>query len=188
MNAEDVAAGLVALNDGKLVGRTRTQKVAYLLHSCGAKFGLRFTYHYYGPYSFDLANGLDAARAEGWIAAEEQLSLRHGVPYTIFSTTSENEAPDCLGELSAADARRFMERMKNESDIVLELAATIVFLRDDWHYYGKQKVSADEDIKAAVEETRKRKSLKAQGGRLDKALALLRDLKLADAPKPAGTE
>ena len=53
MNAEDIAAGLIALHENKeLSGRKRLQKEAYLLHRCGANFDLPFTYHHYGPYSF----------------------------------------------------------------------------------------------------------------------------------------
>lgn len=187
MNAEDIAVGLVALNGGELVGRTRAQKVAYLLDRCGADFGLRFTYHHYGPYCFDLANGLDAARAEGRIGHEEKLSARHGVPYSIFTSTGGEGDPTGLGGLPAAETRKLLRRMKNESNFVLELAATVVFLRDRWHYYGKDKVAATDATGAAVEETKRRKSLKATPERLDKALALLRELGLAEAPAPAGS-
>lgn len=187
MRAEDIAVGLVALNGGELVGRTRAQKMAYLLDRCGADFGLRFTYHHFGPYCFDLANGLDAARAEGRIGHEEKLSARHGVPYSIFTSANDEGAPAGLGRLPATEARKLLRRMKNESDIVLELAATAVFLRDQWHYYGKDKVAADA-TDAAVEETKRRKSLKATPERLAKALALLREFGLAEAaPAPAGS-
>ena len=186
MNAEDIAAGLVALSGCPLAGRTRTQKLAYLLDRCGADFGLRFTYHYYGPYCFDLANGLDAARAGGRLSVEEQLSTRHGVPYAIFTSTAGEEAPGSLGGLSAAKVRELLQRMRSESGIVLELAATVVFLRDEWHYYGKDRVSAADATNTAVEETKRRKSLKATPERLEKALALLGEFGLAEAPAPAG--
>lgn len=187
MNTEDIAVGLVALNGGELVGRTRAQKVAYLLDRCGADFGLRFTYHHFGPYCFDLANGLDAARAEGRIGHEEKLSARHGVPYSIFTSADGEGDTGSLGSLPAAEARKLLRRMKHESDIALELAATTVFLRDGWYYYGKDKVAAADATGAAVEETTRRKSLKATPERLEKALALLRDLGLAEVPAPAGS-
>ena len=40
MNVEKIVVGLIALNGGTLVGRTRLQKQAYLLDKCGASFGL----------------------------------------------------------------------------------------------------------------------------------------------------
>jgi len=180
MNAEDIAAGLVALNDGELVGRTRLQKQAYLLHRCGANLGLRFTYYYYGPYCFELAAGVNDARAEGWVDIEERTG-RHGVPYAIFRSVagSDSDPPDCLGELPADQARDLLRRMKPVSDVVLELAATIVFLRDQWRYFGKDKG------RSPIEETKARKSLKATDERIEKALVLLRDLGLWKGPASA---
>ena len=72
MNAEDIAVNLIKLSRGKLVGWTRLQKGAYLLDRCGAAFGLPFIYHYYGPYSFELAYGWEDALAEGRIEIEEK--------------------------------------------------------------------------------------------------------------------
>ena len=68
--------------------------------------------------------------------------------------------------------------MRKVSDIVLELAATVVFLRDEWDYYGKGETTA-------VEETKARKPRKATKERIDKAIALLRDLGLWECAKPA---
>ncbi|MDE0334863.1 MAG: hypothetical protein OXI64_07885 [Defluviicoccus sp.] len=178
MNPEDIVAGLVALNGGELVGRTRLQKQTYLLDRCGADFGLRFTYHHYGPYSFELAGGCAEAEAEKRIETEERPG-RHGVPYAIFRSGEGGSEPDRLGGLSAARARSLLGEMRGVSDIVLELAATIVFLRDEWPYYGKGKTDA-------VEETKARKSLKATERRIDEALDLLRTLGLEEAGVPAG--
>ena len=177
MNAEDIVVALIALNDGKLIGRTRLQKEAYLLDRCGADFGLQFTYHHYGPYCFDLAGGIDDARAEGRIDIKEQPG-RHGVPYAIFESEDEAEKPKCLGKLRADDARASLQRMKDVSDVVLELAATIVFLRDDWDYYDKGKTDP-------VDETKARKPLKATEERIDKALDLVRGLGLWKQTSPA---
>ena len=178
MNPEDIVVGLVALNGGELVGRTRLQKQAYLLDRCGANFGLAFTYHHYGPYSFELAGGCADAEAERRIETEERPG-RHGVPYAIFRSGGEGAAPDSLGALPAGRARALLGTMQAASDIVLELAATIVFLRDEWPYYGKGKTDA-------VEETKARKSLKATEARIDEALGLLRALGLEGAATPAG--
>ena len=41
MNPEDIAFNLVKLNNGRLVGRTRLQKVAYLLDRSGQNSGFR---------------------------------------------------------------------------------------------------------------------------------------------------
>ena len=65
MNSEDIVVSLISMHGDELVGRTRLQKQAYLLHRCGANFDVSFVYHHYGPYSFDLVDGVTDARAEG---------------------------------------------------------------------------------------------------------------------------
>ena len=175
MNEGDIVVGMVALSGGELVGRTRLQKQAYLLDRCGANFGLQFTYHHYGPYSFDLVDELTDARAEERITVEEKLG-RYGVPYAIFKSKPD-ESPPSLGDLSACDARAFLDKMGEVSDIVLELAATIVFLRDEWDYYGKGEIGP-------VEETKTRKPLKATDERIAKAKGLLCDLGLWEYAAP----
>ena len=170
MKAEEIVVAMVALHGNKLVGRTRMQKEVYLLERCGARLGLRYTYHYYGPYSFDLAGGWDIAEGEGRIELDERFSDQ-GVPYTIFRLKEEDVRVKSIGQLSVGVARSFVEKMTKVSDIVLEVAATILFLRDQWSYYGKGEVGP-------VEETKRRKPIKASRARLELAIALLRDLGL----------
>ena len=166
MNAEDIVVDLIALNGGELVGRTRLQKGAYLLHRCGANFGLPFIYYHYGPYSSDLASGCLDACAEGWVEIEERPG-RHGVRYAIFTLGKDARPSGRLGALPAAKARRLLKKMEEVEDIVLELAATIV-------YFGENGY----DMKGAVDETRVRKPIKASPERLGRAFSLIRDLGL----------
>lgn len=166
MNPEDIAVNLVKLNDGRPVGRTRLQKVAYLLDRSGANFHLPFTYHHYGPYSFDLADGWVDAKAGGRLEIKEQLG-RHGVSYSIF-TLGERENPDDadrLGDLSAPDARTRLRKMANSSNVVLELAATMVYLREE-EGHGER----------TIEELKLRKPLKATDELVGRAGDLLRRL------------
>ena len=168
MNAGDVVCTLVALSDGKVVGRTRLQKEAYLLDRCGADFQIPFTYHHYGPCSFELANGWTDATAEKRIRIQQKTG-RHGVPYSIFHLKDKSvELPVTLGGLSIKDAKKKLRKMKRVSDIVLELAATIAFLEQKG--YGER----------AVEEVIARKPLKAKSERIENALDLLQQLELKD--------
>ena len=167
MNAMEIAVNLIALHDGELVGRTRLQKRAYLLHRCGAEFTLNFAYHHYGPYSFDLADGLTDARAEGLIEIEEKPG-RYGIQYAIFRLKGDVDHPERLGKLPVSAARRLLKIMEQEpSDIVLEIAATIIFLRDEGGYACQP-----------VEELKVRKPLKATEHRIDRARTLLSQLRL----------
>ena len=164
MKAEDIVVNLIILNGGELIGRTRLQKEAYLLDRCGAKFGLSFTYYNYGPYSFELTDGWEDARAEGRIEIAEEPG-RYGVPYSIFKLRESGGDPDDLGDMSAAAARARMSKMARVSDIVLELAATIVYLKKDYR-------------ERTIEELKIRKPLKATDPLIKKAADLLDDLGL----------
>ena len=166
MNAEEIVVNLIKLHGGELVGRTRLQKEAYLLHRCGANFGLVFTYHHYGPYSFDLADGLIDAHVEERVEIEERLGS-YGIRYAIFRSREDVEMGGNLGDLSSDRGRSLLEKMQGVSDIVLELAATVVYLREEGGY-GQE----------SMDETKARKPLKATEERMDQALALLNDLGL----------
>ena len=167
MTAKDMVVDLIALHGGELVGRTRLQKEGYILNRCGGNFPVSFIYHYYGPYSFDLARGVDDARADGQVVISEAPGS-YGIPYTTFKSAGPVEChSEGFGELSRAAAFGLIDIMKRTSDIVLELAATIVFLRDDEGYSDR-----------AIAETIARKPLKAKPHRIAAARKLLKDLGL----------
>ena len=171
MQTDDIVVALVALWGGELVERIRLQKGAYLLHKCGANLDLRFVYYDYGPYSFALAAGCADVIEERRIEVEERTGQRCN-RYRVFKT---GERAGGVGALSADDARRIVGKLKRATDLVLEIAATIVFLRDRGGY---------EEMKQAVAETRARKAQKVTEDRMARALALLRDLGLAP-PDPS---
>ena len=167
MNGKDVVVNLIRMNGSHLVSRSRLQKGAYLLNRCGAKFELTFTYHHYGPYSSELTYGWEDAQAEGRIEIEEETG-QHGVRYSVFRLKHSGEDPENLGDLSADTATKLVRKMGRFSDTVLELAATIVYLRENG--YGER----------TFEELRMRKPLKAAGGRIERARDLLCDLGLKE--------
>ncbi len=168
MNAKDVVVDLVKLSGHELNGQTRLQREAYLLDRCGAEFGISFFYYHHGPYSFELADGWADAQAEDRIEIKQKLG-RYDVSYLSFKKKATDAYPDNLGELSAADARERLQKMADASDVVLELAATIVFLKENG--YGDRP----------IEELKMRKPLKAAGGRIERARDLLYDLGLKEA-------
>ena len=61
--------------------------------------------------------------------------------------------------------------MRDASDFLLKLASTYELLRDGWEYFGKGRIPA-------LEETRRRKPLKATEERLGRAFDLLESLGL----------
>lgn len=157
-------AYLVALNGGELVGKTRLQKLCYLLDACGAGLDVAFDYHHYGPFSAELAFAADDAEALGLLCTEQRHGF-HGVPYTVFKSTDEQgfmEEPDP----ARATRQRCLDIMRHYSALVLELAATLVFLE------------RQEQVEKAWEELKRRKAAKVNEERLDQVRQLLGELGL----------
>ena len=166
MNAEDIVVMVISLSGGELVGRTRLQKEVYLLDRCGANLGLSFTYHHYGPYSFDLTDGWIDAEANNLIDVEERFG-RYDVAYSVFRSKSAATKDVPLGDLSVDSCVKLLEKMRSASDVTLELAATMVYLRERGTHAN--------DV---IPELTTRKPLKATTGRVSKAQALLEQLGL----------
>jgi hypothetical protein len=86
------------------------------------------------------------------------------VPYSIFSTDSPE--PDALGDLSVKDVRERLTVLEDYSSLELEIAATVVFLRQIG--FGDK----------AIEMTKQLKPLKATDKRIERAFGLIADLGL----------
>jgi uncharacterized protein len=160
----DKIADILRSAGGRVVGRTRLQKLAYLLEIAGVGEGFPFAYRHFGPYSEELTRAANIANIFG-VIKEEERPTSWGGAYSIFTVTRE-QGP--AGE----DARTLLARTAVDADPVeLELAATAAFLalqgqRDPW------------------EETQRRKPEKAEDGRLEKARQLHRKLKQIQTPRP----
>ncbi len=171
---EQIIAKIVQASGGQLVSRIRLQKVAYLLEELGEHSGFAYTYHHYGPYSRDLDNAVEDAKAFGLI--EEDVKRRHsdGATYSIFRIPSKGDSSSCDKNepspyLESAKNKALVERFNNEQIVTLELAATA-------HWLFKYEKVADWET-----ELKRRKGSKTEEGRLGKALELLRDLNLPPA-------
>ncbi len=169
MNPDEIAIAIVALNSGELGGKTRLQKTAYLLEACGMNSGLEFEYHYYGPYSFALAQGWEVAQLAKRLDVEPAPG-RHGVPYMIFR--SHGPKPEQIGALGRKDAERILQALKAEPDAVVELGATLHFL---------QRAG----FKDPERELKQRKPLTATPERLERARQLLAGLPLKESERKA---
>ncbi len=128
MEFDELVTAIVALNKGKLVGKTRLQKVAFLLEQCGMQSGLDFDYHNFGPFSADLARGAEIAVGKQLVQAIEKPGF-HAVPYVEYSTSIS--PPRKVAKLGASRAESLLEKMEKYSAIALELAATIKFLEEE---------------------------------------------------------
>lgn len=66
-----IATRIIRDAGGELVGRTRLQKIAYLLQLAGYGDEFQFEYKHYGPFSEDLARGIEIAAAFGQVTEDE---------------------------------------------------------------------------------------------------------------------
>ncbi|MEQ9641611.1 MAG: hypothetical protein RIM84_16420 [Alphaproteobacteria bacterium] len=165
------AAVLVRDAGGKLVGRTRLQKVAFLTQLAGFPSEFSFEYRHYGPYSEDLAEAMEIAAGLRLVAEEEQKAAWGG-RYSIYRTDS----PLAQGA-SSHDQEAFIHAAASVGAIELELAATAAYL------YAREGIGRITDGDP-WEETRRRKPEKAADGRLAKAKRAYGRLRALQTPMP----
>lgn len=156
-------ADLIRDAGGRIVGRTRLQKLAYLLEITGIGAGFRFEYRHYGPYYEQLALAAQNASLLGLIREEEH-STNWGGFYSIYTATGVSGLPQDSPRL------RLARQAIAADPVQLELAATAAFL-------------AIEGLAEPWETTAKLKPEKSQGDNLSKAKALYRRLAAIDAPQ-----
>lgn len=159
----DEVVDIVATAGGKLVGRTRLQKIAYLLEIGG--FGGRFSFEYrhYGPYSEELSQAANLAVIFDYLEEDTETASWGGV-YSIYRTASPRRN-------ASADARRqLILKASSANPIELELAATAAFLALEGHDNPWQ-------------ETKERKPDKVVGGRLKGAKKLYTQFQKLDLPE-----
>lgn len=158
------AAEVVRDAGGRIVGRTKLQKVAYLLELCGLGSGFQFEYRHYGPYSEDLADGIQMADAFGLVIEDERLA-DWGGKYSIYTATEH------AGTVASTGQRTIFAKAAAEIKAVeLELAATAAYL------------SAVEGSQSPWEETKRLKPDKADYARVQAAKQAYRRLRKLPVP------
>ncbi len=164
-----VAARIVQDAGGELVGRTRLQKIAYLLKLAGFEDEFSFEYRHYGPYSEELSQAMEIAAALGPVHEEERVA-DWGGRYSIYTLRKDVAPADTAREA-------FVQTAKHINAVELELAATAAYL------------FVDEGVGAAAggnpwDETRRRKPSKAAEGRLERAADAYEKLRQSSTIKP----
>src|SRR5437667_5086933 len=115
------AAEIVRDAGGRIIGRTKLQKVAYLLELAGLGAGFCFEYRHYGPYSEELAEAIKLADAFGLVTEEERRADWGGM-YSIYAVTGK-------AQYHASGPRAaFAETAAQIGAVELELAATAAYL------------------------------------------------------------
>ena len=124
----DLPIHVIALNGGKIVGKTRLQKTVFLIQKLLNREVFEFDYHYFGPFSEELAEFVDFAEARGRLAEEEKIGF-YRMPYTVYST--DESAPKKVFNVDAAKVKAWLDKLESIDAISLELAATRVYLAID---------------------------------------------------------
>ena len=163
------AARTISEAGGRLVGRTRLQKVVYLAQLAGFGSEFDFEYRHYGPFSEDLAAGMDIAAGLG-IVTEAERRAEWGGRYSVYSAT------DLTPQATDPARARFVAEAAKIGPIELELAATAAFLYD---VKGIGHRRGD-----PWEETAMLKPEKAGNGHLERAKAAYQKLRALETPAP----
>jgi uncharacterized protein YwgA len=160
------AARIVRDAGGVLIGRTRLQKIAYLVQLAGFGEDFLFEYRHYGPYSEGLAQAMEIAVALGPVDEEERVA-DWGGRYSIYNykLSEDGSAPN-------PDRTSFVQQAKRIDAVELELAATAAYL------FVKEAVTDP------WQETRRRKPGKAAEGRLERAAQAYDELRKMTTVKP----
>jgi uncharacterized protein len=160
-----IAERIIQDAGGELVGRTRFQKIAFLLKLAGFENSFSFEYRHYGPFSEDLAHAIDVAAALGFIIEEER-TAEWGGRYCIYKLDKSS-----LDKSFVQDPERenFVRKAKQIDAVELELAATAAYL---FEFEGIGKTIEGNPW----DETRRRKPSKASSGRLEHAIEAYKSL------------
>jgi hypothetical protein len=148
---------------GKIVGRTRLQKITYLLQLAGLEEDFGFEYRHYGPYSEGLTLAIQDAHMRGLLKEEEREAAWGGV-YSIYTTEGEPPAE------SSSPRVRLLREAVDAGAVELELAATAAYF-------------SERGFPAPWTETANRKPDKATDGRLERAKELLGRLARIETPR-----
>lgn len=158
------ATGIVRDAGGRIVGRTRFQKLAYFLAASGLEDIFNFSYKHYGPFSDSLSSASREADLLG-LLTETEYSTSWGGTYSVF------QVDDLMPE-DVSQARRQIGDLAVQADAVeLELAATALFL-------------AKEGFQDPWQETRRRKPEKSDEARLASARLLYQQFRAIQTPIP----
>jgi uncharacterized protein len=149
---------VLAAANGEVVGRVRLQKIIYLLEQLGLGSDFKFSYHHYGPYSEQLSVATQREEVLEKTISEEMSQSSYGGTYSVFKRV-ESKLPARVGEIDFERARELTTVMKSSDSVVLELAATIHWLKEkeriaEWRVELKSRKpgkASDQNVTRALE-------------------------------------
>lgn len=152
----------------RIVGRTKIQKIAYLVNICGWNVFTDFEYHYYGPYSETLSSELVSLVENKWVRERQEITEQGNSLY-IYSLDRDNtnrletliERARRQDELVVEKTLGLIGQLEDLSSDDLEIMATLVFIRRDEGIDNDDKlVQRVVELKDKFSEDRIRSNLK----------------------------
>ena len=142
----EVLESIIEAAGGKILGKTKFQKLVYLAQEKGLYLGYDFGYHYFGVFSSELEMDLQSGEVFG-VFSQDVKSDYYGCPIEISlkdmnqvqSVDSSNSALSMVSELSKEESR------------VLEVLSTIIYLKKAG-YDGAKLESILERLKGHLKE------------------------------------
>ncbi|WP_310702090.1 hypothetical protein [Sediminimonas sp.] len=138
----------IALAGGEIVGRTRLQKIMYLLKITGlGADSFSFRYKHYGPFSDHLAEVTEYAGLFDSIEEETRRSTWGG-SYYVYKTAAQSSSDE------AGVKKQLIDIASKANPIDLELAATVAYLKvggfdDPWQETRARKPDKVNRIESA---------------------------------------
>lgn len=159
-----LAAVIAAHPDRQVAGRTRLQKTVKLLQSMGLQTRFTYSIHFYGPYSEDLQACLGLLEKMG-LAEEGGRVTAEGEKFYYIE-----KATPAADTALVHSYQQQISLMANTPTDILELAAT-------YQAFCEQ----GENSKTALDRLKRKKASKCIGDNVQKAMQLLKQLKLQPA-------
>lgn len=156
----DRVVAIINAAGGEVVGKTRLQKIVYLVQESRDSIGFDFEYHHYGPYSAELSDNISMALIFDEVNEDVRRRMSDGVPYSVFSSKSETSS---LYRDFVKESSDLIKSLRDENSTVLELAATIHWLNHKEGFSGDQ----------LWEELKVRKGPKVNPGNISEAKRVL---------------
>ena len=126
---------------GGVQGRKKLQKLVYIAKLAGIPITDDFYFHYYGPYSSELACRVDQLAELNLLAERKQpLTVADGFTYEYEVASEGRTQLELIRPDVPADFCRSLERgisraesLKDRDVFELELAATLLYWREKGH-------------------------------------------------------
>ena len=124
---------------GRIRGRTKLQKMVYLLQQKGAPFSEQFRYFRYGPYSSALSSEVDFLAATDLACETADENAAGGLTFTYEPGAKLAELLASLPTPRVTDPEIAIlaKQLNRKSSRHLEALATVVFLRKEEGLEGR---------------------------------------------------